>query len=95
MGCRFIPQGVKRLFLGASDMIHQYKLNGYNIVLDIYSGSIHCVDEPAYDAIGLYEAAVRNTGGDLSREGRENIKQLLLYVIRITMVKSAQQKWEI
>lgn len=59
-------------------MIHQYKLNGYNIVLDIYSGSIHCVDEPAYDAIGLYEAAVRNTGGDLSREGRENIKQLLL-----------------
>ena len=22
-------------------MIHQYKLNGYNIVLDVYSGSIH------------------------------------------------------
>ena len=32
-------------------MIHQYKLNGYNIVLDVYSGSIHLTDEAAYDAI--------------------------------------------
>ena len=36
-------------------MIHQYKLNGYNIVLDIYSGSVHCVDEVAYDMIAMYE----------------------------------------
>ena len=36
-------------------MIHQYKLNGYNIVLDIYSGSVHCVDEIAYDMIAMYE----------------------------------------
>ncbi|MBQ4382406.1 MAG: thioether cross-link-forming SCIFF peptide maturase [Oscillospiraceae bacterium] len=36
-------------------MIHQYKLNGYNIVLDVYSGSIHVVDEVAYDMIALYE----------------------------------------
>ncbi len=36
-------------------MIHQYKLNGYNIVLDIASGSVHNVDEVAYDTIGLYE----------------------------------------
>ena len=26
-------------------MIHQYKLNGYNIVLDVYSGSVHVVKE--------------------------------------------------
>ena len=26
-------------------MIHQYKLSGYNIVLDVYSGSVHAVDE--------------------------------------------------
>ena len=32
-------------------MIHQYKLNGYNIVLDVYSGSIHITDNAAYDAI--------------------------------------------
>ncbi len=30
-------------------MVHQYKLNGYNIVLDTCSGSVHVVDEVAYD----------------------------------------------
>ena len=34
-------------------MIHQYKLNGYNIVLDVYSGSVHLVDEVAYDIIAM------------------------------------------
>ncbi|MGX8699168.1 MAG: thioether cross-link-forming SCIFF peptide maturase [bacterium] len=37
-------------------MIHQYKLNGYNIVLDVYSGAVHAVDEVAYDMIALYES---------------------------------------
>lgn len=37
-------------------MIHQYKLNGYNIVLDVYSGSVHLVDPVAYDVISLYES---------------------------------------
>lgn len=36
-------------------MMHQYKLNGYNIVLDTCSGSVHAVDEVAYDMIALYE----------------------------------------
>lgn len=36
-------------------MIHQYKLNGYNIVLDTYSGSVHVVDDLAYEIIALYE----------------------------------------
>ena len=36
-------------------MIHAYKLNGYNIVLDVYSGSVHVVDDLAYDIINLYE----------------------------------------
>ena len=36
-------------------MIHQYKSNGYNIVLDVNSGSVHVVDELAYDIIALYE----------------------------------------
>ena len=34
-------------------MIHQYKLNGYNIVLDVYSGSVHVVDDVAYDIIHI------------------------------------------
>ena len=35
-------------------MIHQYKLNGYNIVIDVYSGAIHWVDDVAYDIIRLF-----------------------------------------
>lgn len=41
-------------------MVHQYKLNGYNIVLDTCSGSVHLVDEIAYDIISLY----KEKGGD-------------------------------
>ena len=37
-------------------MIHQYKLNGYNIVLDVYSASVHVTDDLAYDAIRLLDA---------------------------------------
>ena len=36
-------------------MIHTYKLGGLNIVLDIYSGSVHVVDDATYDIIGMYE----------------------------------------
>ena len=36
-------------------MIHQYKNNGYNIVLDVNSGSVHVVDDIVYDIIALYE----------------------------------------
>ena len=47
-------------------MIHQYKLNGYNIVLDVYSGSVHAVDELAYDAIALLEEG--HTRAETARE---------------------------
>ena len=36
-------------------MVHQYQLGGYNIVLDTCSGSVHSVDEVAYDIIALFE----------------------------------------
>ena len=36
-------------------MIHQYKNNGYNIVMDVCSGAIHVVDDVTYDVITLYE----------------------------------------
>ena len=36
-------------------MVHQYKNNGYNIVMDINSGAIHVVDDVVYDVIALYE----------------------------------------
>ena len=37
-------------------MIHQYKNNGYNIVMDVNSGSVHVVEDVVYDAIGLLDA---------------------------------------
>ena len=40
-------------------MIHQYKNNGYNIVLDVNSGSVHVVDDIVYDVISLYEDGSR------------------------------------
>ena len=47
-------------------MIHQYKLNGYNIVLDVFSGAIHIVDDFAYDAIEMCD-----------REGRDRLPELM------------------
>ena len=41
-------------------MIHQYKLGGYNIVLDVCSGSVHAVDDVAYDIISMYESHGRD-----------------------------------
>ena len=38
-------------------MVHQYKLNGYNIILDTASGSVHAVDEVAYDIIEMYKTS--------------------------------------
>ena len=59
-------------------MVHQYKLNGYNIVLDTASGSVHLVDEVAYDIIGMYES---HTEADIVKailekyEGREDVTE--------------------
>lgn len=41
-------------------MIHQYKLGGYNIVLDVCSGALHVVDDVAYDIIELFESKERD-----------------------------------
>lgn len=42
-------------------MIHQYKSNGYNIVLDVNSGSVHVVDDLVYDILALYESESKDT----------------------------------
>ena len=57
-------------------MVHQYKLGGYNIVLDICSGSVHAVDEVAYDIIAMFEDSSRETILSAMAEkyaGREDI----------------------
>lgn len=43
-------------------MVHQFKNNGFNIVLDVNSGMIHVVDDLAYDIIELYD---KNDRGDI------------------------------
>ena len=40
-------------------MIHQFKLGGFNIVLDVASGSVHLVDDLAYDLIEKYEVTAK------------------------------------
>jgi len=46
---------VRTRTLAQSKSVHCYKLNGYNIVIDIASGSVHNVDDVAFDAISLYK----------------------------------------
>lgn len=48
-------------------MIHAYKMNGYNIIIDQNSGCVHSVDEVTYDIITRYET-----------ESKENIKTFIL-----------------
>ncbi|MDD6691107.1 MAG: thioether cross-link-forming SCIFF peptide maturase [Lachnospiraceae bacterium] len=49
-------------------MIHQYKLNGYNIILDVYSASVHVTDDVAYDAIAMLD----------EKKDRDEIRKTLL-----------------
>ena len=35
-------------------MLHQYQLQGYNIIIDTCSGAVHAVDEMAYDMIARF-----------------------------------------
>ena len=47
-------------------MIHQYRNNGYNIVMDVYSGSVHVVDDVCYDVIAkLNGSETEPTAGTL------------------------------
>ncbi len=54
-------------------MVHQYKNNGYNIVLDVNSGSVHVVDDLVYDLIPVVETLLsENTAKE------EIVKQAVL-----------------
>ena len=68
-------------------MVHQYKNNGYNIVLDVNSGAIHVVDDVTYDIIAMYEghteeeitaALSASYTEEEIREAYEEVKQLAL-----------------
>lgn len=50
-------------------MIHQYRNNGYNIVLDINSGSVHVVDDLVYDVLEQMQKS--DDGEEISRNLEE------------------------
>ena len=52
-------------------MIHQYVNNGYHIVLDVNSGSVHVVDELCYDVI----QALDTMGIDQAENPVEELKK--------------------
>lgn len=54
-------------------MVHQYKNNGYNIVLDVCSGSVHVVDDLVYDMIELYEDKTKD---EIALEVKNKYKDL-------------------
>ena len=76
-------------------VIHQYKNNGYNIVMDVNSGAVHVVDDIVYDMIPLIEplvtedikdaatikAAVLNCGG--LPYGKEEIEEAVEEVLEL------------
>lgn len=45
---------------GQITVIHQYKMNGYNIVIDVNSGAIHVVDDLTYDMIASFQEMDRD-----------------------------------
>lgn len=53
-------------------MVHQYKNNGYNIVLDVNSGSVHVVDDVVYDVIPLFET---NTAKEIREQLSERYRE--------------------
>lgn len=48
-------------------MVHLYKNNGYNIVLDVNSGSIHVVDDVVYDVLELLKEKEESRTDDVFR----------------------------
>ena len=59
------------------NLVHQFQSNGYNIVLDVNSGSVHVVDEAAYDIIALYNQKIVE-GKEPDEQALSEIKEAAL-----------------
>ena len=60
-------------------MVHQYKNNGYDIVLDVNSGAIHVVDDVTYEVIAMYETHTKDEiVNSLSAQyGKEEVEEAI------------------
>lgn len=69
-------------------MVHQYKNNGYNIVLDVNSGAVHIVDEVVYDVLPLFET---HTESEMESclKGRYPVEEIREAVAEISQLKEA------
>ena len=64
---------------GVPDMIHQYRNNGYNIVMDVYSGSVHVVDDVCYDVIAEVNKSETEPTAESLKEA--DVKEKLLQTL--------------
>ncbi|MCI8919571.1 MAG: thioether cross-link-forming SCIFF peptide maturase [Eubacterium sp.] len=68
--------------------IHQYKNNGYSIVLDVNSGAVHVVDDVVYDVLPLYERHTAQEAAALLHEKHSESEVFEAYE-EITQLKQA------
>lgn len=78
-------------------MIHQYKNNGYNIILDVNSGSIHVVDDLVYDILEEYETETKENiiKKMVKKYGQPAYKTVFEEVITPQIVEEAIEEIEI
>ncbi|MBR5359924.1 MAG: thioether cross-link-forming SCIFF peptide maturase, partial [Lachnospiraceae bacterium] len=53
-------------------MIHAYKNNGYNIVLDVNSGSVHVVDDVVFDLTEVVESKLKDKYGTAATQNNKD-----------------------
>ena len=70
-------------------MIHQYINNGYHIILDINSGSVHIADALLYDAVEIAQPLI----GELAEP--EKIKKEVFEEIRAKLLEKSYPEEEI
>lgn len=76
------------------NVVHQYKNNGYNIILDVNSGSIHVVDDVVYEIVPLVEEALEagKSKEDMSDGIFDRLKDRFA---REDMQEAFEQVWEL
>ena len=65
--------------IGDATLIHQYKNNGYYIILDVNSGSVHSADALLYDAVEILSEIVPDmeTPAPLTKEQEQAVRTAL------------------
>ena len=70
-------------------MIHQYKNNGYNIVIDVNSGSVHVVDDIVYDVVELLDKGNTDDAVIACLRGKYDIRELTEALEECNTLKNA------